>query len=297
MRRIWLLMLPPAMLLVVILFCLSCATCGTNTFSSIDDNSGTEGLRIWLDDEDVLQNVPLYIPTSTAIRLMNTHPTDSMEVYDIESVSEDNASLMFVVVEESLPILLSPGEIASFPLTVIPQQDESMTNAMKRLSSFQVLVDSSRGSTSSGSFSMSIGISNKYGLPKVEEIVPTWKKLTGIPISLHNPSSDEDLIVYEFFTSDPSWMDIKWNSNAWKNVSGIGGPITIPYEKDVTIGSVMLKWDSFVLEFNITSAGKVEENMVVGYVHIQISQYLIIFPLQVSTKKLVAELIVPLLKK
>jgi hypothetical protein len=57
-----------------------------------------------------------------------------MEVYDIESISEDNASLMFVVVEESLPILLSPGEIVSFPLTVIPQQDDSMTNAMKRLS-------------------------------------------------------------------------------------------------------------------------------------------------------------------
>jgi len=57
-----------------------------------------------------------------------------MEVYDIESISEDNASLMFVVVEESLLILLSPGEIASFPLTVIPQQDDSMTNAMKRLS-------------------------------------------------------------------------------------------------------------------------------------------------------------------
>jgi len=103
--------------------------------------------------------------------------------------------------------------------------------------------------------------------------------------------------VYEFFTSDPSWMDIKWNSNAWKNVSVIGGPITIPYEKDMTIGSVMLKWDIFIPEFNITSAGKVEENMVVGYVHIRISQDLIILPLQVSTKKLVAELIVPLLKK
>jgi len=80
-------------------------------------------------------------------------------------------------------------------------------------------------------------------------------------------------------------------------VSRIGGPINIPYEKDVTISSVMLKWDSFVPEFNITSAGKVEENMVVGYVHIRISQDLIILPLQVSTKKLVAELIVPLLKK
>jgi len=80
-------------------------------------------------------------------------------------------------------------------------------------------------------------------------------------------------------------------------VSGICGPISILYKKDVTIVSVMLKWDSFVPEFNITSAGKVEENMVVRYVHIQISQDLIILPLQVSIKKLVAELIVPLLKK